>query len=258
MAQLNETINYPPDVKNSLGDAWTCLWQTLPEGYESPLRQRLKQEFKDPDTRYAYAESSLNTRLASQIKVLREQRGLTQAELADLCGTKQAGLSRFEDVNHAVWKTDTLWKVARALGVRVHVSFETFGNLLDEKERFSREHLERPTFENDPAFSESGKELAERLQYWVPLSKVGALSVETNAAFLDALLSTQPAATEQAQIPDNVIPIDRNKQRTTDSEVLPAVPINAQSIEANFGASAQPKSITRAKRKHGRRQKRAA
>ena len=124
------------------------------------LRESLKQEFKDPDIRYAYAESSLNTRIASQIKVLREQRGETQDKIAERCGTKQAGFSRFEDANHSVWKTDTLWKIARALDVRLHISFETFGSLIEDKERFSREYLERPGFEDDPAFKEPAQEPA--------------------------------------------------------------------------------------------------
>lgn len=119
----------------------------------SDLRQSLKSEFQSEDYRYAYAESFLNTKLAAQIKVLREARGKTQAEMGSLIGTKQSGFSRFEDVNHRVWKTDTLWKIARALGVRLDVSFETFGSLIDQKERFNRQFLERPDFANDPAFS---------------------------------------------------------------------------------------------------------
>src|SRR5438552_88666 len=104
----------------------------------SDLRDNLKSEFQDADYRYAYAESFLNTKIASQIKTLREQRGKKQAEIGTLIGTKQSGFSRFEDVNHSVWKTDTLWKIARALDVRLNISFETFGNLIEEKERFSR------------------------------------------------------------------------------------------------------------------------
>jgi len=119
----------------------------------SDLRQNLNSEFRNEDYRYAYAESFLNTKLATQIKVLREARGKTQAEMGCLIGTKQSGFSRFEDVNHTVWKTDTLWKIARALGVRVDISFETFGSLIEQKERFSRQSLERPDFANDPAFS---------------------------------------------------------------------------------------------------------
>jgi len=118
----------------------------------SDLRHNLKREFQNEDYRYAYAESFLNTKLAAQIKVLREARGKTQTEMGCLIGTKQSGFSRFEDVNHTVWKTDTLWKIARALGVRLDISFETFGNLIDQKERFSRETLERPDFTNDPVF----------------------------------------------------------------------------------------------------------
>ncbi len=118
----------------------------------SDLRKNLRNEFEDSDYRYAYAESFLNTKIATQIKTLREQRGKKQAEIGVLIGTKQSGFSRFEDVNHSVWKTDTLWKIARALDVRVNIEFSSFGSLIDEKERFSKEQLERPTFRDDPAF----------------------------------------------------------------------------------------------------------
>jgi transcriptional regulator with XRE-family HTH domain len=113
------------------------------------FKEALKVSFQDKDTRYAYAESSLNTRIAAQIRVIREQRGLTQAEAASLCGIRQAGYSRFEDINHDNWKTGTLWKIAQALGVRLHVSFETFGSLIQEKGALSRQYLERPSFAED-------------------------------------------------------------------------------------------------------------
>lgn len=123
----------------------------------SDLRKNLIDEFQNSDYRYSYAESFLNTKLAMQIKVLREQRGKTQAELGPLVGTKQSGLSRFEDVNHSVWKTDTLWKIARALNVRVNISFETFGSLIDEKEHFDRESLQRADFKDDPVFKKHAR-----------------------------------------------------------------------------------------------------
>jgi hypothetical protein len=65
---------------------------------------------------------------------------------------KQPGYARFEDVNHSVWKTDTLWDIARALDVRVNISFESFGSLIEEKEHFDKDHLERPAFNDDPVF----------------------------------------------------------------------------------------------------------
>jgi transcriptional regulator with XRE-family HTH domain len=119
----------------------------------SDLRQNLLNELKDPEFRYAYAQSFLNTKIAAQIKTLREQRGLKQAEVGALIGTPQSGYSRFEDVNHSAWKTGTLWKIAQALGVRVNISFETFGSLIDEKEGFGKESLQRPDFEHDPTFA---------------------------------------------------------------------------------------------------------
>jgi transcriptional regulator with XRE-family HTH domain len=122
----------------------------------SLLRQRLTEEFRDEEYRYAYAASFLNTKLASQIKTLRQQREMTQAQVAEVMGIKQPGYARFEDVNHSVWKTDTLWDIARALDVRVNISFETFGSLIDEKEHFDKEHLERPKFTDDPLFKEPG------------------------------------------------------------------------------------------------------
>ena len=117
-------------------------------------RDTLREELRDEDYRYAYAEDFLNTLVATQIKLLREQRGLTQQELAELIGTKQAGISRLENVNYSAWKTKTLRKLARALGVRLRITFETFGTLLDEAESFSQQALQRPEFDSDTAFAE--------------------------------------------------------------------------------------------------------
>lgn len=109
----------------------------------------------DEDYRYAYAEDFLNTWIATQVVTLREQRGLSQAALGRLIGTKQPGVSRLEDVNHSTWKTETLKRIARALGVRLKISFETFGSLVDEDDSFHRSYLKRPTFDDDPAFDDS-------------------------------------------------------------------------------------------------------
>ena len=63
------------------------------------LLESLKTEFQGEDFRYSYAESFLNMRLAAQIKVLREQRQMTQSEAATAMGIKQPGYrrSKFED-----------------------------------------------------------------------------------------------------------------------------------------------------------------
>jgi len=128
------------------GTTANFFWKIQADDAATELRNHLVEEFQDEDARYAYADSFLNTRVAAQIKALREQRGLTQQALAEAVGTQQGGISRLENVNYSSWKTETLRKLARALGVRLHISFETFSDLLDDVETFERRSLERATF----------------------------------------------------------------------------------------------------------------
>src|SRR5260370_41833420 len=97
---------------------------------------------------------------------------MKQSELAELVGTQQPGIARLENVNYSNWKTETLKKVARALGVRLRITFETFGGLLDEDARFERGSLERPTFEDDLVFKE--RELREQAAAGTLPPKLGA------------------------------------------------------------------------------------
>jgi transcriptional regulator with XRE-family HTH domain len=170
---------------------------------ENPLRHDFMEE--DEEYRYAYAEDFLNTYIATQIKVLRDERGMKQGELAEAIGTKQSGISRLENVNYSNWKTETLRKVARAFGLRLRISFETFGSLLSEDADFSRESLKRPKFEDDPVFAEnmsnevtegvrdtsrglrSGLKViaatsANSIQTSLPFDRPAAVSVSVNAA----------------------------------------------------------------------------
>ena len=142
----------------------------------SESRSNLRRELRDGEYRYAYAEDFLNTWIATQIVTLREQRGLSQAALGSLIGTKQPGVSRLEDVNHATWKTETLKRIARALGVRLRISFETFGTLIEENATFSRESLRRPDFKDDPAFRDrKGPAMAVTR---VPMTSGGVVTVD--------------------------------------------------------------------------------
>ncbi len=110
-------------------------------------------QLRDKEYREAYADDFLNAYIAAQIRAIREQRNMTQRDLADRIGTKQAGISRIENVNYSSWNIRTLKKIAYALGCRLHVSMETFGSLLDEGASFSRKALERPEVERDPVLA---------------------------------------------------------------------------------------------------------
>lgn len=117
------------------------------------LTEQLRHSFQDEEYRNAYAESFMNSFVAAQIKTLREENDLTQEELAGKIGTKQAGISRLENVNYSAWKVDTLRKLARALGVRLKITFEEFGTLPSDINGFNREALLRARFDEDPVFS---------------------------------------------------------------------------------------------------------
>lgn len=120
----------------------------------SDLANSLKQGFKDKDYRHGYADEFLNSSIATQIKVLREQRGWSQKELAKHAQMKQPRISVMENVNYSSWSINILRKLAEAFDLTLCVSFESFGKRLADIERFSREALERFSFEDDPVFAE--------------------------------------------------------------------------------------------------------
>jgi transcriptional regulator with XRE-family HTH domain len=130
---------------------------------EKSMTETLKPEFQDEDYRYAYDEEFSNSRMATQIKVIREQRKLKQVELADLAEMKQSRISALEDVNYSAWSISTLRRLARALGVRLSFKFEGWGELLPEIEDFGRKSLEKPKFEDDTAFKDEPVEDAESM-----------------------------------------------------------------------------------------------
>jgi len=120
----------------------------------SELRENLKREFRDREYREAYADSFVDTFVAMQIRAIREQRGMTQKELAEKIGTAQTGVSRLENANYSGRSISALKNVARQFDCWLRVSFESYGSLIEEAEGFGEEALRRPSFDEDPAFSQ--------------------------------------------------------------------------------------------------------
>jgi transcriptional regulator with XRE-family HTH domain len=110
------------------------------------------REFQDKETRQIYAENFLNTFIATQLKVLREDREWTQKQLAEETGMKQERISVLEDVNYESWTINTLKRFARAFDLRLSIKFESFGSFLTDYDNFSRDNLKRLSFDKDPAF----------------------------------------------------------------------------------------------------------
>lgn len=118
----------------------------------SALTERLHSEFSDKEYRHAYADEFLNSHIATQIQVLREQRGWSQERLAKEAGMKQSRISILENVGYSSWSISTLKRLAEAFDLTLRVSFESFGRCVADVERFNRESLERLSFEEDPEF----------------------------------------------------------------------------------------------------------
>jgi len=120
------------------------------------ITEALRCDLSAPSPEFAegYAESFLNTYIAAQIKTIRQQRKMTQGDLAAALGTTQTVISRIENVNYAGWNIGTLKKLARAFDVRLQVSFEEYGTLPEEVETFSRERLMRAKRTDDPRLKE--------------------------------------------------------------------------------------------------------
>jgi transcriptional regulator with XRE-family HTH domain len=127
----------------------------------SDLVKKIKNSFKSEEYRHAYVDEFLNLSIATQIKVLREQRDWGQKDIADKVGMKQPRISVMENVNYSSWSINTLRKLARAFDLTLRVSFESFGSRVKEIEQFNRKALERFSFKDDPVFVEAEAEAVE-------------------------------------------------------------------------------------------------
>jgi transcriptional regulator with XRE-family HTH domain len=126
------------------------------------IGEALRHDLSQSEFSEGYAESFQDALVATQIKVLREDNRWTQADLAEKIGTTQTAISRIESVNYSAWNISTLKKLARAFRVRLKVSFETYGSLIQDVEGFSRESLRRIPREEDPELNAgNGASLAD-------------------------------------------------------------------------------------------------
>jgi ribosome-binding protein aMBF1 (putative translation factor) len=87
------------------------------------LDDSLKRKLQNPEFRAAYDAEDKRIELVLQIIKLRQQRGMTQSDLAKAIGTRQANVSRLErfDANLTL---GTLEKVAQALGANLRIDLE--------------------------------------------------------------------------------------------------------------------------------------
>jgi len=115
------------------------------------LSNKLLAKLENKEYRQAFAESFLNSLIATQLRTLRSDRGLSQEQLALMAGMKQSRISALENVNYSSWSISTLQRLAAALDVALSVKFESFGQLVKTVEAFSTDALRVPPFEEEKA-----------------------------------------------------------------------------------------------------------
>ena len=86
--------------------------------------ENLWRKFQSRDYREAYVDSRLGTSVAFQVAAMREDRGWTQAELAQKMDAQQPLVSRIERGDSVT--LSTIKRIAAAFGVAVEVSFVPF------------------------------------------------------------------------------------------------------------------------------------
>ena len=87
------------------------------------FQSRLQEDIKDPEFKKHYQEERQALKLAMKIAELRDQKGLSQQELAKLMGTSQQAISRIESGEYEGFTLKTLEKIAEATGMRVKIEF---------------------------------------------------------------------------------------------------------------------------------------
>lgn len=112
----------------------------------------LIEEFQDQEFREGYTEDFVNAKIATQIKVLREQRKWSQEELAERSQMAQERVCVLEDIDYESWTLKVLRRFANAFGLVADFEFREYGEMLTEIQQFGRERLEKKGFEEDPVF----------------------------------------------------------------------------------------------------------
>lgn len=109
-------------------------------------RASIPQEWTDAEYRHASMEATVQNMIAWQVRINREERGLTQAALARLMGTGQSAISKLEDADGGDVMLSTLIKAARAFDCALMVQLVDYDSFAAHTRDVSPERLFAPGF----------------------------------------------------------------------------------------------------------------
>lgn len=108
--------------------------------------QRMKS---NKEVREAYVEAEIISALAHQIRAMRLDRKLSQAELAKKMKTTQAAISRLEDPSYGQLSLQTLFKLSHAFDTGLRVEFVSTLNMLNSTFKPNEAARHVPSFEDE-------------------------------------------------------------------------------------------------------------
>jgi len=118
---------------------------------KSDLWEKMKES---KDFRDAYVASRIKKDISLQIRTLRNKRGWSQKDLAEITEMAQARISLMENPNYGKFNTETLKRLAKAFDVALIVRFAPFSELINWSETLSPESFEFLSFQEEVTFLE--------------------------------------------------------------------------------------------------------
>jgi len=119
-------------------------------------KEKLIKELKSKEYRDAFVSAHIDTGIPFQVRALREQRGLTQKELAERAGMKQERISAIENPNYKnAFTLSTLKRLASAFDIALIVRFAPISQLVDWELKLKPESLHAVSFNEDPYFKDT-------------------------------------------------------------------------------------------------------
>jgi transcriptional regulator with XRE-family HTH domain len=139
---------------NALGLAYQGWQSASPTGiighvpaFQPPLVQgrqvwnqlATRLDWLNDEYREAYMEASVEQNIAYQIRFNRQERELTQKQLADEIGTKQSVISRYEDPMYGNFSIASLIKIANVFECALSVKFISYMELARESDKIGKQ-----------------------------------------------------------------------------------------------------------------------